>query len=166
MKKLDSDYVARYEYACSLIAKFFERELSINASSKDDHLFATNSVPQILFTSDYSKLIDPLVRKQIEDHLGRLDKDEGNFIIARVHGVIIDFYSILGEEFVNELISNTAHGIAAAGGVGDDESLKQVKNTLNKHKELLVFIMGNKIYQHEFIARKLKPALNPAAAVG
>ena len=151
-----NDYIARYEYACSLISKFFERELSLNATAQDDHLFANNSVPQILFTSDFSKLTDLAVRKQVENHLARLSKDQGNFILARVHGVIIDFASILGYQFLSELINNTARGIAAAGGMHENKSaIKAVVDLLTQHPELLVFIMGNKIYQHEMIRHKL-----------
>ena len=162
MKQLDSDYVSRYEYACSLIAKFFERELIINSSSKEDHLFDTNSIPQILFTMDCSKLISDAVRKQVENHLVRLEKNEGNYILSRVRGVVVDWYSILGPTFMTELISNTTSGIVAASGSNANHDIDNVKELLTKHPELLVFIMGNKIYQQEFVTRKFsrhEPAL-------
>lgn len=154
MKQLDSDYVARYEYACSLIAKFFERELIINVRSKNDKLFDTNSIPQILFTMDCSKLTDDTVRAQVEHYLVRLNKDEGDYLLARIHGVIVDCYSILGTSFMNELISNTTSGIVAASGSDANHDNDNVRALLTKHPELLVFIMGNKIYQQEFVTRK------------
>ena len=160
MKQLDSDYVARYEYACSLIAKFFERELLINARSKNDKLFDTNSIPQILFTMDCSKLTDDQVRQQIENYLTRFNKDEGDYLLARIHGVVVDCYSILGPSFMTELISNTTSGIVAASGNNSNHNIDNVKSFLTNHPELLVFIIGNKIYQQEFIKRKLEYNVN------
>ena len=161
MKQLDTDYIARYEYACSLIARFFERELLVDKMSKEDHLFDTNSIPQILFSSDYSKLVLSSVRKQIAMHLTRLGKDEGSFILSRVNGVVVDMYAILGEQFMKQLIANTTSGIAAAGGKHDKQTLQDVEKMLLETPTLLVFIMGGKIYQTEFIRRHATPTSSP-----
>ena len=151
-----SDYVARYEYACSLVVKFFERELLLNNVNQDERLFATNSAAQILFTTDYSKLCVEKVRSQIITQLANLSRNEDNFLLSRVHGVIVDIYAVLGSQFVQELITNTAHGISAAGSIvyPDKDELGKITDVLNKHQELLVFILGSKLYQTEFINRK------------
>lgn len=156
MEKFQTDYIARYEYACSLVVKFFERELLLNTVNKDERLFATNSAAQILFTSDYSKLCNEKVRSQIITQLANLSRNEDNFLLSRVNGVLVDIYAILGKEFVNELIENTAHGIAAAGGLvhADKDEFSKITEVLNKNQELLVFILGSKLYQTEFINRK------------
>ena len=160
MKQLDSDYVARYEYACSLIAKFMERELSINP--ENDALFTENGSPQILFTADYSKLTLPSVRKAIATNITRLRNDQAYTIMNRLHSVVVDFYAILGKSFVDELITNTTHGIAAVGGDSSKQTVNEILKFMNQYIELLVFIMGSKIYQHEFIIRKItKKALTP-----
>jgi len=159
MKKLESDYVARYEYACSLITAFFERELSINVLNKDDLLFNSGSTAQVLFTSDYSTLVQEKVRLQITNQIRRLRNDANNFIVARCHGVLTDLYSILGVEFMDALINNTAHGITAVGKVfnktdKDKVVLQKVTATLRENPELLIFIIGSKLYQKEFIRLK------------
>ena len=156
MEKLQSDYVARYEYACSLVVKFFERELLLNTVNKDERLFTTNSAAQVLFTTDYSKLCNEKVRSQIVTQLANLSRNEDNFLLSRVNGVIVDIYAILGKDFVTKLIENTAHGIAAAGGIDytNKDEFKEITDALTKHQELLVFILGNKLYQTEFINRK------------
>ena len=152
MKQLDSDYVARYEYACSLIAKFMERELAVNS---EDALFSENSAPQILFTADCSKLTLLPVRKAIETNIVRLRNDKATMLMNRLHAVIVDFYAILGKPFVEELIANTTHGIAAAGGDTSKQTVTEISKFINQYLEILVFIMGSKIYQQEFIARKI-----------
>ena len=152
-----NDYIARYEYACSLIQLFFERELSVNATSKDNQLFDPNSAAGVLFTTDYSRIVGETVRSQVSMQLTRLSKDESNFLLARIHGVLLDFYSILGNEFVEKLIDNTAHGIAAVGGMyqPSKDEYKDIRKFIDQHPELLVFIMGNKLYQTEFLKRRL-----------
>ena len=160
MEKLNSDYVARYEYACSLVNLFFDRELAINAatSTNNDNLFDTGTAAQILFTSDYSKLVDEKVKTQITSQLNRLRNDQNNFIVPRIHGVLLDFWSILGKEFMDKMIENTANGIAAVGRIESSNATSDaIVKIIKDNPELLVFIMGSKLYQTEFIkAQKIK----------
>lgn len=157
-------YTAQYEYACSLVKMFLEREAKLDKNN-EDHVYGVGII-RALFTADYSMILDSNVYSSIIKNLNPDPKNETSFdILNRLRNLYIDVASALGYDFIKTLKTNVLEGLTSLGVSNVafkgnamlttyKEVRKQYEIFLTDYPLVLMCIMGCKEYSINLLQKR------------
>ena len=118
-------YTAKYEYICSLVSEFLNREESLDKGD-EDHVYQDGLI-KTLFTADYSKIIYDKVQEALRKNLTYVPGSEPHSAaLTRLNTLLVGAYSALGTEFMTKLTTNTIDGVVSLLGL--DPAAKATKS--------------------------------------
>lgn len=157
----EMNYTERYEYACSLVKLFLDREELTEKNAQPGYvgIFRETSVMYTIFTMDFRLLSNSDVATTVVRQLTLNEENKSsNMILVRFYNVFYDICAALGTDFIQELSKNVAGSLLLTAGLTDTEQIAPTKAhlaaTLAAVPIILLFVIGAKDYATRFITHQ------------